>query len=464
MQQDGLSPFCQEAESSCCENEDHYLKIANRVDNYTETFGLYDECKCEFWFGLCEDTQADACNYAAQYCCGDYRYEDNKRVDGQFSYLNSDTCYCDFYNYVHDELGYEIQPKALNFNDKFKFCLGQFQDDIAVYKMALHDFRGKYERTSLEAIYNGTNGKNWKKNTGWMNEEIDHCQWYGIRCGTDGFVISIDLKDNNLEGQFPVYSRNKVDVKIDKFDGNFLLSSQWMWAKYGLANLYSLETLNLADNKLIGTIDYRPLYNLVSLTSFDVSGNRLSGEVDALVTPSLTYADFSNNRFTSIRRFKKYKLSPFKALRYIDVSNNSIQNNATEVFANIPPNIERFLASNNRIKGSLPESLSEDLTWLSHFNMSYNYLSGSVPSFHSSFETLAELDLSKQMNGSYFTGSIPDNIWGIDSLQILNLADNRITGSIPSFVTGLRVIEELDFSNNRLGSSIPPELGLLQGE
>ena len=60
MQQDGLSPFCQEAESSCCENEDHYLKIANRVDNYTETFGLYDECKCAFWFCVCEDTQADA--------------------------------------------------------------------------------------------------------------------------------------------------------------------------------------------------------------------------------------------------------------------------------------------------------------------------------------------------------------------------------------------------------------------
>ena len=455
--QDGLSPFCEEAESSCCEVEDHDVKIVTGIDNYTATFGLYDECKCEFWLDLCKDTQGDACDYAAQYCCGDYKHED----DGRFSFLNSDTCYCDFYNYVHDELGHEVWPRALNFNEKFQFCKGQFQDEIAWFKSALYGFRHKYEMPSLEAIYKGTNGENWKNNAGWMDKEIDHCKWYGISCDNEGFVNSIDLRDNNLSGQFPVYSRNKVDVKFDSFDGNILLESNWIWTKYGLANLYSLETLDLADNNLTGTINYRPLYNLASLSHFDVSGNKLSGEVDALVTPSLTYADFSNNRFTSMRPFKKYKSSPLKTLRFCDVRNNSIQNNATEMLENIPPYIESFFASNNRIKGTLPESLNS-LKRLSHFHMSSNYLSGSLPGLTSSFATLQELDLSKQKNGAYFTGPFPEEYFSFQSLQILNLADNKLTGSIPNLI-GSWNLQELDLSNNLLGSSIPSELGMLQG-
>ena len=456
--QDASLPFCEEAESSCCEVKGDDFKIVTGMDNYTATFGLYNECLCEFWLDLCKETEAEACDYAAQYCCGDYQYK-----DGHFSFLNSDTCYCDFYNYVYEELGHRVQPKALNINGNFHFCKNQFQDEIAWFKSALYDFRHEYEMPSLEAIYKGTNGKNWKNNAGWMDDEIDHCQWYGISCNDDGFVISIDLRDNNLSGHFPVYSRNEVDVKFGTIDGNFLLENNWIWTKYGLANLYNLETLDLADNNLTGTINYRPLYNLVSLTYFDVSGNKLSGEVDALVTPSLTYADFSNNHFTSMRRFEKYKPSPLNTLSTCDVRNNSIQNNAADVLENIPSQIEIFLASNNRIKGTLPESLDK-LKRLIHFHMSSNYLSGSLPGFTASFETLMELDLSKQKDGAYFTGTLPAEKFSFQSLQLLNLADNRLTGSIPSTIGTFWKLQELDLSNNLLGSSIPSELGMLQGE
>jgi Leucine-rich repeat (LRR) protein len=112
--------------------------------------------------------------------------------------------------------------------------------------------------------------------------------------------------------------------------------------KYGLARLYKLKALDLSDNKLTGTIEYAPLYNLHSLTHFDVSGNQLSGEVDALVAPLLRHTDFSNNNFTSMRRFQKYKASSFQTLQYCDVSNNAIQEDATDLLENIPPNIERL--------------------------------------------------------------------------------------------------------------------------
>ena len=144
-----------------------------------------------------------------------------------------------------------------------------------------------------------------------------------------------------------------------------MLKDTWLFQKYGLVNLYNLKSLDLAENKLTSTIDYRPLYNLHSLTHFDVSGNQLSGDLDALVATSLTHADFSfsSNRFTSLR-FKKYKGS-FQMLRFCDVSNNVIQNNASNILENIPPNTERFFMSSNQIYGTF---LTRSIIFQSYVN------------------------------------------------------------------------------------------------
>eukprot|EP00984_Skeletonema_dohrnii_P021209 scaffold10525_cov75-Skeletonema_dohrnii-CCMP3373.AAC.2 len=442
-----VAPFCKEAESCSCEEAaDHDVKI----DEYggMETFGLYNECKCDFWFRLCEDAGVgEACDYAAEYCCGDYKYDEG------FKYLNSPTCYCDFFNYAQKEFGHTLKSKALNIGKEIGNHCGQYQDQVAGLKLEGVDYRREFERPSLETIYNETSGKKWTNSDVWMNETVDHCQWYGISCDSDSFVTSIDLRDNNLAGQFPVYTRNEFSYFLD-------IENNWILSKYGLANLFNLKSVVLADNELTGTIEYAPLYNLHLLTHFDVSGNQLSGELDALVSPSLTYADFHNNRFTSMRRFEKYKVSPLQTLRFCDVSNNAIQQDASDLFEDIPPNIERFLASNNQIYGSLPSSLN-NLPKLRQFDMSSNALSGSFPGFTESFATLQKLDMSKQTNG--FIGSIPDNIWRSLSLKVLNLADNRLTGSIPSLVGNLAALEEFDLSNNLFSGQIPSQMGQLEG-
>jgi len=364
--------------------------------------------------------------------------------------LNSPPCYCDFFNYAQNEFEYTLKPKALNISTEFANpCEMFFPSDCWAY--------GTWPtglRKSLEAMYDATNGEKWTNNNGWMTES-DHCQWYGISCDDEGHVTSIDLRDNNLEGQFPVYTRND-------YQDDLILKNDWYESMYGLANLYKLKTLDLSNNKLSGTIDYLPLYNLNVLTHFDVSGNQLSGQVDALVAPSLTYVDFSNNNFTSMRRFQKYKKS-FQTLWDCDVSNNAIKEDANALLENIPPNIVQFIASNNQIYGSLPDSLN-NLQKLRQFNMSSNALSGALPGFTASFATLQKLDLSNQDQTSGFTGSIPEDTWRSLSLKVLNLAGNKLTGTIPALVGNLAVLEEFDVSNNRLNSSLPTELGMLDGK
>jgi len=316
----GVVPLCDKAESCSCEAE-HPVKITISWNVYG-TSGLYNECKCDFWLRLCENTRVgEACDYAAEYCCGDYEYyESNLDV-----FLYSDrNCYCDFFAYAQNEFGHTLKSKALIFKkDKdFSNPCRQFDVSLGLSLNPSEDISPELEMASLEAIYNGTDGRNWKNNSGWINNETGHCQWYGISCDLDGFVTSIDLRDNNLAGQFPVYTRIVEYDRVDYLD-NF-----WGEIKFGLADLHNLKTLDLADNRLAGTFDYRPLYNLHSLTHFDVSGNQLSGHMVALVAPSLTYANFSNNNFTSMLRFEKYKGS-FHTLQYCDASNNAIQEETT---------------------------------------------------------------------------------------------------------------------------------------
>eukprot|EP00984_Skeletonema_dohrnii_P005545 scaffold1955_cov106-Skeletonema_dohrnii-CCMP3373.AAC.13 len=385
-----LSPLCKEAESCSCEATDHAVKI-DTYFVFSQTVGLYNECKCNFWTPLCEDKGVgEACDYAAEYCCGDYKYDEDT------GFLSIE----------------EFPNPCGHTQDLRTYFLDGVDNSL--------DERSVIERPSLEAIYNETDGQNWTNSAGWMNETEDYCVWHGISCDSDGFVTSIDLRDNNLAGQFPVYT----NTNNTRSEGN----NTWLFAKYGLGNLYNLKMVDLADNKLIGTIDYRSLYNLNALFHFDVSGNQLSGEVEVLVTPSLTHADFSSNRFTSMRQLGKLKQS-FETLRFCDVSNNFIQNDVNDFLQSIPPNIERFFASNNQIIGSLPNSCN-NLPELRQFNLSSNDLSGNLPDFAGS---------------------------------VINLADNKLTGTISPDIGKMTALEEFDLSNNSLINAIPSELGKLDG-
>jgi hypothetical protein len=192
-------------------------------------------------------------------------------------------------------------------------------------------------------MYEKTSGQNWRDNAGWMNETLGHYQWYGISCDVDGFVTNIDLRGNNLLGQFPVYKRNDILYNLSIQERPVIgelrpMFCHWMLMKDGLANLFKFKTFDLSNNKL-STIEYCPLYNLCVLNQFVVLGNQLSGEPEALVAPSLMYAYFSNNGFTSMPHFEKHKLSSFQTLWYCEVSNNAIKGDVIDLLRIFHPTL-----------------------------------------------------------------------------------------------------------------------------
>eukprot|EP00984_Skeletonema_dohrnii_P027847 scaffold17539_cov76-Skeletonema_dohrnii-CCMP3373.AAC.2 len=119
------------------------------------------------------------------------------------------------------------------------------------------------------------------------------------------------------------------------------------------------------------------------------------------------------------------------------------------------PKLRQFDMSSNALSGSLPEWFN-NLPQLRRFDMSSNALSGELPGFAESILSLQELDLSNQING--FTGSIPQDLSKFQSLNILNLADNKLAGTIPPSI-GKALLKILNLAGNILSSNIPPTIG-----
>ena len=106
-------------------------------------------------------------------------------------------------------------------------------------------------RAALVALYNATDGANWKNNDKWLSE-APIGEWYGVTTDSDGRVTELNLNNNQLSGEVPSE----------------------------LGNLTSLRRLNLTDNQLSGKVPPW-LGDLTSLEWLGLPGNRFTGCIPA---------------------------------------------------------------------------------------------------------------------------------------------------------------------------------------
>jgi len=364
-------------------------------------------CTCDFWEPLCTDfpnALGDGCFDASMACCG-----------------NSAHCSCDLFTHAVEALNYEEDE----FDGTESYCAkaSNIAPDHEV------------ELQSLQSIYNEMSGDYWFNNTGWTTDQ-DRCNWFGITCDEQGFVIEINLPSNNVTGKF-------LSISLSSF--------------------YNLQRIVLGNNSLHGPMagfnyGFTAFFNLRELTHVDLSQNNLSGEVDILFAPALQYANFSHNNFTSINSFKKFKRSQ-QTLTVCDVSHNSINTSASHLMRNVPPNIEHFILSSNLIHGTLPTL--EVLANLRRFDMRMNSLSGEIPDFSNSYPNLQVLNLSNQGSSGGLVGNIPESLANLAFLSTLNLAGNHLSGGIPPVLGNMGQLRVLNLSSNKLSQTIPKELGKL---
>jgi hypothetical protein len=449
-----------------CINDSSGCCVENK-NNDSEGFTLSTSCQCIFE-PECEVGNFDQCSIAAQYC---YMAKDEslKCTHMKSACRNSDNyifceeaqaaccgsgdfpCGCDIWEpeCQKNPSNYTCEPAAdsCSNNEVFTYCLFYtYADEKLGYKSPDMDdacytaasWTGSDDESPyLNEIFKETGGDFWYNNTGWLSNDTSYCSWFGITCDDDGSVTRLDLRNNNLTGSFPDF---------------------WITA------LLHIQSLDFGKNRLSGIIEYYWFSSTPMLSHIDLSENYLSGEAEMLFSPATEYVNFSHNRFTSVSRMHEFKPS-YITVQSVDLSYNSVGQNLTEIFSDLPPKINELDFSNNNILGTIPRSLPK-LDYLTRLTLARNQLSGKLPDFERYFPRLRDLNLSNQgaeQSSVHLSGSIPDGLSNLFDLVTLDLSKNELSSSIPEKLANLPQLQILRLTSNKLFGAIPTQLGKLSG-
>ena len=88
---------------------------------------------------------------------------------------------------------------------------------------------------------------------------------------------------------------------------------------------------------------------------------------------------------------------------------------------------------------------------LQTMDLSWNRISGDIPTILGAFESLSSLNLS----GNLFWGSIPESLGKLITVDYMDLSHNNLSGSIPKSLVALSHLRHLNLSFNKLSGEIP---------
>ena len=340
------------------------------------------------------------------------------------------------------------------------------------------------DRAALVALYNATDGANWRNSTNWLSGRPIR-EWHDVVNDVDGRVTGLWLDYNGLTGTIPAE----------------------------LSSLSNLERLDLGDNQLTGTIPPE-LGRLSNLERLDLGGNQLTGTIPVeLGSPfNLERLVLDDNQLTGAIPPELGRLS---GLEWLDLRSNQLR-------GTIPPELgglsglEWLYLDDNQLRGALPQSLtgltalerfyflnnaglcapvdSEFQTWLrsvpdaigsscapadspedravlvalynatdgANWRNSNNWLSGRpIREWHNVVNDVDGRVTSLWLYYNGLTGTLPAELASLSNLERLGLGGNQLTGTIPVELASLSNLERLDLGSNQLTGTIPVELASL---
>ncbi|KAI5334050.1 PREDICTED: receptor [Prunus dulcis] len=280
-------------------------------------------------------------------------------------------------------------------------------------------------------------------------------------------LVSLNLGGNNYVGQFPeMYSNSTSNSSLYDFskqqlvgpiprhlttlflDGNQLNGTIPSW----LGSLPSLEVLYLKSNQLSGNIiEFQSRF----LSVLDLSDNKLDGLIPRSIfeLENLKYLVLSFNNLSGTLDLSHNSLTGtvgplrWKNLQYLDLRNNSLQGELP-----IPsPSTSYFSISNNQFTGEIPPMICS-LNSLQILDLSNNKLSGKI---HQCIGNFSQNLLVLKLHNNKFHGVIPGTFSEGNVLRNLDLNGNQLEGSLPPSLLTCRELEVLDLGNNKIQDTFP---------
>ncbi|KAJ0525083.1 putative protein kinase RLK-Pelle-LRR-VIII-1 family [Helianthus annuus] len=279
------------------------------------------------------------------------------------------------------------------------------------------------DREVLQAL------KNYWQNTppSW-DDGSDPCggSWDGIRC-TNSRVTSITLSSMNLVGGLPGDIGGLTELQILDLSYNTGLTGS-LTSQVG--NLKKLTNLLLVGCGFTGPIP-DSIGNLERLRYLSLNSNGFTGPIPASIgnLQNLYWLDLSANKLTGS----------------LPVSNGS------KPGLDMLTHAKHFHFGDNGLSGNIPPGLFNSNMTLIHLLFENNELTGSIPNTLGLVKSLEVVRLDR--NG--LSGNVPSNINNLINVTEMFLSNNRLTGVVPN-LTGMNLLNYLDLSNNSFDPSVVP--------
>ena len=303
-------------------------------------------------------------------------------------------------------------------------------------------------RAALVALYEATDGPSWTNKEKWLSA-APLGEWYGVTTDSQGRVIELNLRRNNLQGTLPAKLARLTNLE----ELNLYVNQLWGSIPTELARLSNLTLLTLGFNKLRGSIPTE-LARLSNLTELSLDNNQLTGAIPTELArlTKLTSLELQKNQLTGAIPTELARLTK---LTWLDLSRNLLTGAIPTQLGRLT-NLEGLHFERNQLTGAIPTELGQ-LTKLRYLYINFNQLTGGIPKELGQLTKLTSLWL----NGNQLTGPIPKELTRLTNLEHLTLNNNQLTGGIPKELGQLTSLTYLRLNWNQLTGAIPPELGQL---
>ncbi|MGB3228048.1 MAG: T9SS type A sorting domain-containing protein [Saprospiraceae bacterium] len=224
----------------------------------------------------------------------------------------------------------------------------------------------------LVKFYLSTGGPNW---TVRWNLNLPMTQWAGVGLSAMGCVQSLNLPNNELNGTLPFEIGNLTGLKVLYLFGNKLFGL----LPSSLGSLSSIEDLALEDNNFDGQIPFE-IGNASSLKFLSLSKNNLSGNLPSSIS-NLGNLILLNISYNQLDGSIPSSISQLSKMTILDLSHNNL-NGVVPTSIGQLSNIKEIYLNHNNLSGVLPASMSNlialNIVWLND-----NYFVGLVPDMRS---------------------------------------------------------------------------------